>query len=376
MKKNIILVLLVIPIVLTITVYRINSSKQHPEKKTIETDRTLVGKSNQMPIGISTVDAKNQGEDMQAIVNEEILPKLYASNDLDSLIAGALLVHFQEYDIPYSVENFLSSALSLDPDDPILLSVVTRYCGQFRERHQSYNRDELQVFPTELVSQYSQTNEFCSGFPYLQMLADATGNNAWVWINHAVRAKEDHEKALKYLERAANSTYFSDYDQELTTLIMDALLEHSANIQDRESLLLYGISKSLILRTQVPAFRLCIGMMKTEPRAVHACSTIAEYLLDGTTLIVQMSGRAIKTSALQTKGEEIEASSHFFDSDDTYKQYAELIHDPKNEAVFNKNIVRYVEVDAVQQTMIQLGLIEDDGRKLRRISSIDSESGR
>ena len=156
-------------------------------------------------------DSDEIRERMRVIVDELILPRLYASSDVNALIIGTVLVDWRA-DV---AEDYLSLALSMNPNDPVLLSVVSQYCDGYYQRH--LTQSDIKRLTISAILGMSpevkdSTSQFCYDLPYHQRLTDATGDNAWVWMRRAL-TEQDADQSLEYLQKAGNAKYYNDYDQ-------------------------------------------------------------------------------------------------------------------------------------------------------------------
>lgn len=312
-------------------------------------------------------------ERMRVIVNELILPRLYASSDVNALIIGTVLADWRTDE----AEDYLHLALSMNPNDPVLLSVVMLYCDGYLKRH--LTREDLRrrtrqvlLYGTEEVN--APTSQFCFDLPYHRLLTDATGDNAWVWMRRAL-VEDDSDQSLKYLQRAGKAQYYNDYDQELSILTLNVLGEYGYEIDDRESLLLYGLVRLDSVRYLATMIlpKCNSEPLKSDPPAIEACSGIAGHLLKSTSLVGLLQGWAVMGITDRLRGDEVRTMSKKlgFNAEDFVK-YQDMVvaNDPEFRKIADRNALRYVQVDALKQTMIHFGLIEGSDEKPRRISAV------
>jgi len=310
-------------------------------------------------------------EEMAHTVNQILIPILYASSDLDALIAGALLMHGMPSE-NYSEFDFLNLALSLDSDDELLLSILALNClsaQRFREDEEARNGKSYRESGNELrekLGEYARQQELlCEGRHFIEELMTVTGDNAWVWLLRARREVMNADLSLEYLQRAVQATHYNDFVIEKRFLMMAAIQKYGGDIEDSEVLQLYGISKSYQLGSGF--YDLCKPeKMATEISILNSCAELAQYMVDGPTLMDQMIGYAITMGAGTLREEPVDTSE--FSWLDVYaSDFYKLLQDPAAEEFFKEQLLRYSEVDAVKQTMIRYDLLEDTEEKPEEI---------
>lgn len=271
-------------------------------------------------------------------ITTRILPALYASNDLDSLIAGALIVRPQDH--PYQRGDFLTLALGLNPDD-LLTNVLTALaCSDQLDRQ--------------------DIESLCDANDFTARLVDLTGDNGWSWLMLADRADEPAERR-RFLESAANATYYSDYSTELLSVMARALEPFTAT--DDDPLLLQGVN----------SVNAIIGHLRTETHcmddieASDRCRSIADQLSNSGSLAVVMQGYRLRELATGVQVP-LPSERHPWWDQLTIGLFHDLLaNDPSFRDTVNRHQTRYVEMDAIKQALVDYGHVEPDNQPPERI---------
>ncbi len=289
---------------------------------------TVAGES-----GAGDETAHPPGEYRQKI-RSQVLPGLYTSNDIDSLITGALIVRGE--DQPYRREDFLTLALALNPDDVLTNVLSALYCTD------GIRREGIEAF--------------CDSTDFTGRLARLTGDNGWTWLMLADVTDQAAERR-ELLESAAKGMYYSDYSTELLAITMTSLLPYAEATEARDDpLLLQGVNSVNAIVGQFSAAAHCMN----EVGDPDTCTAIADQLSNSGSLSAVMQGHKIRELAtgisISTPPER-----HPWWDQLTVELFEELLaNDPSFRDTVNRYQTRYIEMDAIKQAMIDYGYLDDD----------------
>ena len=281
--------------------------------------------------------------ELSAVIANDILPTLYARTDVDSLLVGALLSSTDEV---YSQADFVSLALSLDPDDIMANLVAAVICEPSSRTEQV---TQSRPITSESRSQLQpEMQGICTDTDHLQRLASLTGDNGWVWMNLAERSLTD-QQMRDLLIRAADAAYYGDYVWELRSMISAVLTtfspEDSSGLRLAARVGLYALPV-----VPVRVMHYCVD----RPHELRPeCEIISEHLLRGSSAMGSMVGLAIQQA---NPGLHID---HWL-TPDIYQLFGkQLASDPEFTATMDRYHDQYVETDAMRLTLIDFGFLPD-----------------
>jgi hypothetical protein len=270
-------------------------------------------------------------------IRSQVLPGLYTSNDIDALITGALIVRAE--DQPYRREDFLTLALTLNPDDLLTNVLSALYCTD------GIRREGIEAF--------------CDSTDFTGRLARLTGDNGWTWLMLADVADQAATRR-DLLAHAAKGMYYSDYSTELLAITMTSLLPftesaESAKAQD-DPLLLQGVNSVNAIVGQFSAAAHCMD----EVGDPDTCTAIADQLSNSGSLAAVMQGHRIRELATGIPISTPPPRHPWWDQL-TIELFEELLSkNPSFRDTVNRYQTRYVEMDAIKQAMIDYGYVDDD----------------
>ena len=221
------------------------------------------------------------------MVPHTLLATLYASSNVDALLAGALISqHLLApddvlYD-SYRPEAFYTLALSLEARDPILLFVLSNYCL-------SDGRNE----------------KFCQQNQYLQAFTEVSGNNAITWAMRATQSYRsgNYHEIPDLLDRTGEAVLFTDYWPEVILILLQAFQEagYAASLQQAYFSAFEVAPSSFLFYRDLLAMCTTSTELDNSPWQ-SGCQSLGRIMQQGSSLMTTAIGLSIEDAANQSLG--------------------------------------------------------------------------
>lgn len=219
---------------------------------------------------------------------DTLLATLYASSNVDALLAGALisqhLIRPQQEDLysSYRPQEFYTLALSLNPRDPILLFAVSNYC--------------LSI---------AANDKFCQQNHYLQAFSEVSGNNSITWAMRAARSYRsgNFHEIPDLLQSAEQAILFTDYWPEIILILLQAFQEadYAASLQQAYFSAFEVMPSSFHFYRDLLA--MCTGSSELDKSQwLSACRGLGRIMQQSSSLMTTSIGLTIENSAAQSMG--------------------------------------------------------------------------
>ncbi len=224
----------------------------------------------------------------QVVPLDTLLATLYASSDLDALLAGALISQHlldpqdEELYNSYRPVEFFALALSLNSRDPILLFALSNYC----------------------LSE-GGNDRFCQQNQYLQAFSEVSGNNAITWAMRATQSYRsgDYHEIPDLLERTGQAILFTDYWPEIMLILLQAFQDagYAASLQQAY------FSASEVAPTSFLFYGDLLAMCSASTELDHSswlsgCQSLGRIMQQGSSLMTTSIGVSIESLANQALG--------------------------------------------------------------------------
>ncbi len=153
--------------------------------------------------------------------------------------------------------------------------------------------------------------------------------------------------------------------------MLNTLMEYGEDVADKKALLLHGIGKSFSVRGSGHIASYCLRSMKKDARFIDPCLKVAGYLAKGPTIMDQTISAAI-IGSVKRRNELDPGETEIVELyENLSKLWIEHWNDSGFESTFESNLIRYIEVDAYRETLVQFGALENDGKKREALVSLD-----
>ncbi len=228
-------------------------------------------------------------EEMNRWMTEEWANELYQSDNPHDLLVGAKIAAYAKtprtdsrlpaWTSDYSADEFLSRALTLSPDDPLVLYTLTGYCL------------------SESQSAVCQGN-------HTKSLASIDAGNGIVWMLYTQRAYErgDTATALQLLEYAARSERFDDYFGKQLVMYDSALREHRSLTEAQYVTAAMGMAAASMYPVS-PTFNMCETEAVSSMKWRKACLGLGRLMEEGgPTELTHSLGTSLQVQMLELAG--------------------------------------------------------------------------
>jgi len=261
-----------------------NPPQQTPIVSATTSTRSQAHDSDAAPVAdTSLIETAGQ----QAGGLDTLLATLYASSDVDALLAGALVSQHlldpeEELYDSYRPKAFYALALSLDARDPILLFVLSNYC----------------------LSD-GGSERFCQQNRYLQSFSEVSGDNAIAWAMRATQSYRsgDYHEIPSLLDKTGHAILFTDYWPEVMLVLLQAFqqADFSADLQEAYFSAFEVAPSSFLFYRDLLA--MCTASSELDNSAwLSGCQSLGRIMQQGSSLMTTSTGISIESSANRSLG--------------------------------------------------------------------------
>lgn len=219
---------------------------------------------------------------------DTLLATLYASSDVDALLAGALisqhLLDPQDDELynSYRPVEFFVLALSLDSRDPILLFALSNYCLSA-----------------------GGNDKFCQQNQYLQTFSEVSGNNAITWAMRATQSYRsgNYHEIPDLLDKTGQAILFTDYWPEVMLILLQAFQDagYAASLQQAYFSAFAVAPTSFLFYRDLLA--MCAASTELDNSTwLSGCQSLGRIMQQGSSLMTTTIGIDIENSANQSLG--------------------------------------------------------------------------
>lgn len=312
----------------------------------------------------------------QRLLNE-IVPLLYASSDPHHLLVGAMLLD-SELSRRAEVSSFLSLALSLAPEDPLLLSWMTQRCQnatpeKIAELEAPVDLGNLgvgRVFYPPVV----QVDPLCYEADYARRGATLAGekarNSAYFWHGLANRAKAGSDRQLEYLNHMRLAESYPPLEVKFLLMSEQVLGSYQDILAEDTKLASSAVPFG---STTLPVSDVCSRVNTSLERNQQACQWLADQWREGS---YHERMYSLHLSWLLADGElqEHEVMQAAREYELVNAEMDVLLLDP-DKPLLNDDFRRYRLFDAVKLHLIKAGKLEADDWQPKTLTELVETEG-